>query len=159
MNRNVSQKGATLVEILVAVVILAVGFLGLASVQLLGAKNISSSNYRTLATIYANDMAERMRANRVGVDLNVYNGLKSKEVSSPGCESTCTPSNLAQRDAYEWHQLLSANPRNGGLPEGEGEILFEDGIHTIRVSWSEQSTEDGERADADQVYELAVRIL
>lgn len=57
------QRGFTMIEVLVAVLILAIGLLGVAGVQLLSMQQTSNANKRSVATLYAQDLAERMRAN------------------------------------------------------------------------------------------------
>ncbi len=57
------QRGMTLIEILVTVLVLAVGLLGMASLTVGSLKNNQGAFLRTQATILAYDMADRMRAN------------------------------------------------------------------------------------------------
>jgi len=57
------QDGFTMIEVLVAVLVLAIGLLGVAGVQLLSMQQTTNSNVRSQATLYAQDLAERMRAN------------------------------------------------------------------------------------------------
>ena len=56
------QRGITLIEILVAVVLTAVGLLGLAGLQLRGIQVNQGSSMRSLAAIMAEDLADRMRS-------------------------------------------------------------------------------------------------
>ncbi len=56
------QQGFTLIEVLVAVVVLSIGLLGLAGLQTTGLRNNQSAYYASQAAIYANDIFERMRA-------------------------------------------------------------------------------------------------
>lgn len=58
-----SQRGFSLIEVLVAVLILAIGILGVAGVQLVSMQQTASSSLRTEATMYAQTAAERLRAN------------------------------------------------------------------------------------------------
>lgn len=153
-----NNNGFSLIEVLVTVIILTVGFLGLAAVQLLGSKNISHSNNRTLATLYVNDMAERMRANRIGLGQGHYNGLTTTDTEDPSCNNFCIPSDMASRDVYEWGQQLSTTPVLGGLPEGKGAISFAQGIHTISITWQETSVVDGETIGAEQRFSVALRL-
>jgi type IV pilus assembly protein PilV len=152
------QAGVTMVEVLVTIIILAIGFLGLASVQLNGARNVASSNYRTLATIYAYDMAERMRANQAAVTLNSYDAVSTVGAADPGCGSTCTPAQVADLDEFEWSSLITANPVDGGLPNGVGTVTYANAndTYTITIAWSEA---DKNAVDAvTQSFDLIVRI-
>lgn len=60
------QRGMTLIEILVAIVVLSVGLLGLAGLQLKGMQVNQGSVYRWQAAMLAEDIADRMRADRTG---------------------------------------------------------------------------------------------
>jgi type IV pilus assembly protein PilV len=57
-----NQRGFTLTEVLIAVLVLAVGLLGLAGLQLAGMKSNHSAYLRSQATIVAYDLLDRMRA-------------------------------------------------------------------------------------------------
>lgn len=59
------SRGVTLIEVLVALVIVAVGLLGLAGLQVRGLSVQKDAHGRALATQLALDLADRMRANRV----------------------------------------------------------------------------------------------
>ena len=60
MNKN---TGFTLIEVLIAMIILAVGLLGLAGLQATSLRNNQSAYNRSVATQLAYDIADRMRAN------------------------------------------------------------------------------------------------
>ncbi len=62
VGRNRQQRGFTMIEVLVALIILAIGLLGVAGVQALSLKQTANSNIRSLVTMYAYDLSERMRA-------------------------------------------------------------------------------------------------
>lgn len=57
------HSGFSMIEVLVALLILAIGLLGVAGVQVVSMQNTVSANLRTQATISAQDMAEKIRAN------------------------------------------------------------------------------------------------
>jgi type IV pilus assembly protein PilV len=63
---NRQQRGMTLIEILVAIVVLSIGLLGLAGLQLKGMQVNQGSVYRWQAAMLAEDIADRMRADRAG---------------------------------------------------------------------------------------------
>lgn len=76
------QHGLTLIEILVAVVILSVGLLGLAGLQVMGLKNISISGTHAQAAILANELAERMHIN--DATPSDYEALDYAACATPG---------------------------------------------------------------------------
>ena len=121
------EAGFTLIEVMVAIVILSFGLLGVAGLMVLGIQNTYSSQQRSAATQLAYDMIDRMRSNRVGVDLatsgvggnydrpigNVttsggpYVVPQSACVNNTGVTTgTCSPSNMADEDAFEWQQAI-----------------------------------------------------
>ncbi|MDG5500678.1 type IV pilus modification protein PilV [Marinobacter sp. BGYM27] len=58
-----AQRGFTMIEVLVALLVLAIGLLGVAGVQLLSLQQTSNADLRSQATLVAQNMAERVRAN------------------------------------------------------------------------------------------------
>lgn len=118
-----SEKGFTLVEILVAVLVLALGLLGLAGLQTSGLHSNHSANLRTGATLLAYDMTERMRANRAGYDGGFYNNPTPTDRSCVWDGSTpaaCTAQQMAQHDAWEWTTSLTQT-----LPQGVGVVCLD----------------------------------
>ncbi len=111
-----NQRGFTLLEILIAVVVLSVGLLGLAALQNTGTRVNHSAQLRSLATQLAYDMLDRMRANQAGVRAGYYH-LPS--AASNGCYSgtNCTPAQLAAEDIAQWRRDLA-----GALPDGQGVV-------------------------------------
>lgn len=135
---NQHCAGFTMIEVLVAIVILAVGLLGLAGLQAISLKNSTSSYTRSQAQLLAYDMLDRMRSNRQGVNLGDYNDLLSTTPTNPNCISSgCTVAQIAQSDAYEWSSLLQQIlPSGTGRVKGNGPGT----IYTITVMWDDQHT-------------------
>lgn len=123
MNVNTArtvQQGFTLLEILIALVILSVGLLGLAGLQLNGLRSNQDSYYLTQAMAQAYDMADRMRANMAGYGEGDYNNIAATVPASPSKDcatSTCSALEMAQYDAYQWN---TANDKL--LPQGIGMV-------------------------------------
>ncbi|MCK7568851.1 type IV pilus modification protein PilV [Marinobacter xestospongiae] len=145
------ERGLTLIEILVTVVILAVGLLGVASLTMGGLKNNQSAFLRTQATLLASDMADRMRLNSAEAIAGSYDGFSTKSVpSAPSCGGAgCTASERVDADKVEWAQLV--NGANGGmamLPGGEGIIAGGGGAttagntFTITILWAESQWDE-----------------
>jgi type IV pilus modification protein PilV len=67
-----SQSGVGLIEVLVAILLLAMGLLGAVALQFATAKEQRSSQFVTRAALLGNEIAERMRANRAGVEAGLY---------------------------------------------------------------------------------------
>jgi type IV pilus modification protein PilV len=100
--------GVTLIEILVAILILSFGLLGSAGLQMAGLRAALSANQRTTATLLAYDAADRMRANMVAVNGSYYHNYTATQTTN--CMQTvgCSPSQMAQHDMYEWGQAIAA---------------------------------------------------
>jgi type IV pilus assembly protein PilV len=126
------QSGFSLIEVLVAIVILSIGLLGIAGLQLTGLRQVHNANLLFQAVIQANDISDRIRANSIGLDSGSYNNI-SGTGTDPGCiQSSCTPTQLAATDAFEW------NTNNARLlPGGAGTVVVVAGVFTITVSWTE----------------------
>lgn len=150
VHRIQQHKGFTLIEVLVAVVVLSIGLLGLAGLQVTALRNNQSSFARSQATIFAYDMADRMRANGSAVVSGNYefDGTTTPTANS-NCTGTigCTSAEMAQDDLYAWSTAIST-----GLPGGSGTVCLDstpdsancDGIgnqFVISINWAE--TGDG----------------
>ncbi len=132
--------GFTLLEVLIAIVVLSIGLLGLAGLQAAGLRNNNSAYMRTIATQQANDMADRMRTNLPGVITNAYDSIGGIP-ANPGCITTnCTIAQVAQYDAFDWNTMNQSL-----LPLGVGtvkRIASPPGVDrfTISVSWDDNRT-------------------
>ncbi len=98
-----AQRGFTLMEVLVTVLVIAIGLLGLAGLQAQGLQSNNNAYLRSQAMIQAYDMADRIRANFVGYQAGNYSTL-SGAGTNPGCiTSGCTtPLQIAQTDHFDW---------------------------------------------------------
>ncbi len=110
------QRGFTLLEILIAVVVLSVGLLGLAALQNTGTRVNHSAQLRTLATQLAHDMLDRLRANQAGVRAGLYHLPTPADNGCYGGD-LCTPAQLAAEDLLQWRQALT-----DALPDGQGVV-------------------------------------
>src|SRR3990167_4605539 len=102
-----SQKGFSLIEVLVALLVLSIGLLGLAALQTTSLQFNTGSYFRTQATFLAYDILDRMRANSAAVADSDGNGydqpVSSMVVSGVNCHATnCTSAELALYDVRSW---------------------------------------------------------
>ena len=126
------QQGFTLIEVLVAGLVLSVGVLGVAGLQVTSLKNLQSSQSYGIAAMLANDIADRMWVNREDVletDADAYNHSTMPEDTPPDCiGGTCTPAEIAQFDIVDWQQQILGYALDGDtdipglLPAGSGTI-------------------------------------
>lgn len=128
-------KGFTFLEVLVALLILSVGLLGLASLQATGLKTNHNALLRSQATILAHDIADRMRANRPGVTAGNYNFTLPDSTAVPDCtdpSSNCNPAQIAAMDIDDWESLLARE-----LPAGTGSVSCAATDCTVTASWTD----------------------
>ncbi|HFE32669.1 MAG TPA: type IV pilus modification protein PilV [Gammaproteobacteria bacterium] len=132
------QAGFTLLEILIALIILSIGLLGLAGLQANSLKNNNSAYQRTQASLLANEMLDRIRANRQGLETGAYDAIDSTSTSDPGCiTSGCSNMQMAQYDAHDWSDRLA-----NLLPSGQGTVSGggANSVFTITVMWDDART-------------------
>ncbi|MFZ5594348.1 MAG: type IV pilus modification protein PilV [Pseudomonadota bacterium] len=130
-------KGFTMIEVLVAIVVLSIGLLGLAGLQATGLRNNQSAYLRTIATQQAYDMADRIRANPNGVLAGQYDNISTAIPATPPADCvthSCTASDMAAYDAYAW-KTATANL----LPSGKSAVSRPAGgtRFTITVMWDD----------------------
>ena len=121
--------GFGMVEVLVTLVLLSVGLMGIAKLQLISLRAVHASTVRGQAVLLAYDLADRMRANRFGVvDLNgapvgFYNRADAATYEEPsdnnctqgaGAADECTIDEMAAHDIQEWDESI-ADLLPGGL--------------------------------------------
>lgn len=134
------ERGFTLIEVLVTVIVLAIGLLGLAGLQLGGLRYSYSAYQRSQATILANDIVDRMRANPTVAGAGSYNiaiGTMPGEETCTGNGVNCSAASMADADLYEWKQSLAAI-----LPSGDGSIASNGGTFTITIQWDDTRGEE-----------------
>jgi type IV pilus assembly protein PilV len=101
--------GFTMLEVLIAILILSLGLLGMARLQSFGLKASLGASQRGTAALLAADIADRMRANMVGVAAGNYHGYTSAAQAACLTTAGCTTAELAQNDTKEWELLIANN--------------------------------------------------
>ena len=114
------QSGFTLIEILVASLILAIGLVGVAGLQALSLKNNQSAFMRSQATALAYDLADRMRANKQAAEAGAYDPANAAFTTGCRTNTGCVPNTMAQHDLSEWNSLIAEY-----LPSGQGFVCID----------------------------------
>lgn len=133
MIRRQRHRGFTLLEVLVTIVIVSIGLLGLLGLQTVSLVNTQVSAARSQASMAADNMAGRMRANPDGARNKEYDSVANPAAGSapdPLCDSgtSCTAAEMAAFDAWAWDRSLSSHENDDGnrvsglLPGGAGYI-------------------------------------
>ncbi len=144
------NAGFTLVEVLVSLVILAIGLLGIAKLMLFSSHSNDSAYLRSQATALAYEILDAMRANRQeAIIVGTYNTAAAVPAVAPGAlcvglGSCTTPTQVALYDLYQWGLRLNANSGvapPGALPNGQGTVttatVGTQTTVTIVVSWDD----------------------
>lgn len=123
--RRFCQSGFSLLEVLVTLVIIAVGMMGFAAMMLNSMKNNRTAMQRSLATLYAYDIIDCMRVNRQVATSGSYTRDFTDSVPSAG-------GTVANNDLYLWLDALSK-----ALPSGQGKISFTGNTAKVEIKWTE----------------------
>jgi type IV pilus assembly protein PilV len=117
----VRPRGIALMEAMIAILLLSIGALGYAALQIKGLSASSSSMWRSKASNLAYEMADRMRANRAGAVAGAYNALSAPQVVTDcGAAADCTPVRMAVLDHAQWNATLANE-----LPGGSGVVCLD----------------------------------
>ena len=166
------KRGFSLIEVLVTLVIITIGIMGLITLQMVSAKNVSNAELRSLAGYFVYDMTERMRANPAGVNAGSYNTIDGSAID-PGtdCSSGCGFATLAQYDAFIWNDMINNSFANNspttpnspssarGLgPGAAGTVSLAAGVYTIAVRWQEQDRTDAGGISLPQTLSIQFKL-
>ncbi len=117
----IKQKGVSLLEVLISVLVISVGLLGLGGLQLYALKGSNDAHFRTTASLLAADLGDRIRINPEGVALGKYVLTESDSTSicndKPDGTSikrctganTCSATELASFDLFQ----IACGVKNG----------------------------------------------
>lgn len=146
-NVNASwQKGISLVEVLIALLVFSIGMLGVASLQVVSRKSSYEAQQRQEAVLLANEMVARMKASGqtfTEMETSYGSTFNTKDnAGTSGCgaiNSACTKANIAANDIYEWGRSVEAAALGGreGLKSALGCVSFDsdNNVISVTVSW------------------------
>lgn len=158
----IKQQGFSLIELLVAVVILAVGILGIAGLQVVALQQNRGALYRAEATMLANDIMDRIRVN---TDMTYTTLIDQAPPTATDCRSNnCTPGELVDYDIAEWkcsinHLDADGNPYaicntlsiEGTMPDGAASIDNTGDVYKVTIQWTDRGGNVSETTIRSQV--------
>lgn len=113
------QQGITLIEVLIAIVVMTFGLLGISGLMMVGVNNSTGSDLASRANQSASEIMDAMRANR---------GNAASYVIDFTTAASSSPTTTAQNDIKQWRDGLAI------LPGGTGKIEVITGVNTYRVT-------------------------
>lgn len=137
------QRGISLIESLVAIVVMALGILGILGVQMRTLADTSTSVRRAQAIRLIEDLGERMKTNPSALaNINTYVSNFAASPSVGSCASGCDQAQLAAYDLAVWKRTVRENlplgkasiflpPAESALPAGQGRQLG------VMIAWRE----------------------
>lgn len=148
MKRLLSRNsGFTLVEVLVALIILSVGLLSMATLMMASLQTSQSAYMRSQASLLTYDIVERMRANYdQATTTDAYVLSKgAAATTNPSCKTSgCDTSNQAIQDLYDWRKSLTDS-----IPGATASIARDnDNEYTIEISWEDSGKKLGTSSTA-----------
>ena len=143
--------GFTLIEVLVALVVLSIGLLGLAALQTAGLKYDHSAYQYSQATQLAYDILDRMRANRTAANstsayvTNYSDTTPPMPVDCGQASNACSASDMAAYDVHQWKNQLEQI-----LPNATAQVSYSNAtgsrIYTISIRWDNLSWDATKKA-------------
>jgi type IV pilus assembly protein PilV len=134
------SKGFSLVEVLVALLVISIGMLGLAALYVETLRLNRTAIYRTQAVTLASDMAERIRANTGGAAGYAGAGADSGCNDGAAAAVECTVAQMAAQDIFDWQQaaqtLLPGGTATIGVVAAGGGTP---NVFTLTITWTEVS--------------------
>jgi len=142
------QRGIALIESLVAIVITALGILGILGVQMRTLSDTSTTVRRQLAIRLIEDLGERMKVNPNALaDLNTYVTAFSAEPTVGSCATGCDHTQLAAYDMAVWKKAVKSTlplgqasifvpPAESAVPAGQGRQLG------VMIAWRENEKDN-----------------
>ncbi len=124
ISRISRTSGFSLIEVLIAVIILAIGLLGIAGLQVTSKRTSFEALQRVTAVMLTQDIVERMRANKG--QLSTYTAAADVTATVPAAApatdcatATCTTAQIVTYDLYQWQQaIVGASETKGGANVG-----------------------------------------
>lgn len=149
------QRGVTLIESLVAIVVMALGILGILGVQMRTLTDTQTGVRRAQAIRLIEDMGERMKVNPNALaNINAYVTAFADTPTLPNCASGCNAAQLAAYDVAAWKRIVREN-----LPAGQASIFVppaESGLATglgrqlgVMIAWRENERAGTKTDDID----------
>ncbi|MBN1378657.1 MAG: type IV pilus modification protein PilV [Gammaproteobacteria bacterium] len=125
-------RGHNLIEVMIALLVLSIGLLGLAGLQATSLQYGHDANVRSLATIAAYDIIERIHTNRDNAGF--YTSVQTCSDPATCCDSAGAS---IENDLVCWDKSIKTS-----LPDGDGAVTGPDadGYYTVTINWMDRES-------------------
>ena len=147
------SSGFSLIEVMVAMLIVSIGVLGMTGLQVMSMHNNQSALLASDALMIGNSIIDRMRANEI-TDYAPVTLNSAPPTTATDCVAlTCEPDAMALYDIAQWKcsindiENLTTGARYaacvdlasvGSLPDGKGSITKTANTYTVTVEWRDE---------------------
>ncbi|WP_062154662.1 type IV pilus modification protein PilV [Beggiatoa leptomitoformis] len=138
------SAGFTLIEMMIALLVLSIGLLGVAALQTTGQQFNYRAYIRTQATFLAYDLMDRIRTNPLEASQGNYGvGSNIVESTTDCAKNACTTTQLKNYDISEWGKSVGVITVTGQLsilPSPEANIAYDaaTSTYTVTLRWQEE---------------------
>lgn len=138
-----ASGGFSLIEVLVVMLISAIGLMGLAALQAATVTSSKMAHLSSAANQAIGDIAERMRANAGGHGATfpyrtdgTYGTIAGSKPALAGCVADCTAVDVAAADLAQWQRTIATNLTGGaGIVTGDSVAGYQ-----VTIAWIERAT-------------------
>jgi len=161
-NTQIHAQGFALIEVLIAVFVLAIGILGAGAIQTMGLQANQGAYMRSQAMLLAGDIIDRIRANRSA--LSNYSAVDTSTMSTvpglPTCISLstgCSATDVATADISDWASKVKSGSY---LPGANGKVVSLGSGSNVQVTitWGETDWNAGIRSNVSMSYVVTAAI-
>ncbi len=158
---QIHAHGFALIEVLIAVFVLAIGILGAGAIQTIGLQANQGAYVRSQAMFLASDIVDRIRANRSA--LSTYAGVDTSTTTAPtlptciSSSSGCSAVDVATADISDWIAKIKSGIY---LPGANGKVVSLGSGDNVQVTitWGETDWKAGVRNSVDMSYVVTAAI-
>ncbi len=164
------QAGFNLLEVMIALGVLALGLVGIAALLIQGMTTSAAATYNSVAVAHAQTGAEMMRANLSAYTVSWFDGTNTSGDSTPvqDCTGGCDKGQLATADWTAWRNQIAAS-----LPDGRGYICTDatpddgqpgalacdgTGTNVIKIFWRDANDPDSLAVDGDAFHRFVTTV-
>ncbi|MBT8435461.1 MAG: type IV pilus modification protein PilV [Gammaproteobacteria bacterium] len=140
--KNKIQQGVTLIEAMIALLVISVGLLGIASLQITAMSQNASSLNHSQAVWFAYNMSDRIRAN-TAAQFNNYNGINTSTGYTQDCMTlNCSDAQMVVADAADWETMVETLPSGQGIITSSPDAILGT-VLQVTVMWDDDGTGAG----------------